>query len=391
MKRFLANLVPPSGGQRFPALDGLRGVAALSVMVTHLAMRVQLDAAHHIPIAQFARLSVSVFFALSAFLLYYPVAAGKPFRTAEYLRRRAWRIYPAYLAALAFGAVVMLLRGHPIQPGNVLAHLTFSHTWFSDWWFSIVGPAWSMGTEVQFYLLLPVLVVALAGGRSTLILPLIALAAVAQVVSTNHPLYWRNLPECTLPFLCGMAVAQIVAGHTRFRWPLAATGGCIILALGLWAETRAGMLFGLTSPIHTLVLNPRGILACAGVTGLILGLAAQPNGLLHRALSSAPLRVCGVAGYGLFLLHDPLFALLTLRLGALPLILIGPPLAVAIGIASYLCIEAPAMRRCNSKQACRNLEEVNRVVNVESAKCTVCGAGSGGPIPRDDQYQIAHG
>lgn len=85
--RVLDNLVPPSSGQRFPALDGLRGLAALAVVVHHAPI------VSALPGAQLGTTAVCVFFALSAFLLYSPWVRGKVPRVGDYYRRRAFRMY----------------------------------------------------------------------------------------------------------------------------------------------------------------------------------------------------------------------------------------------------------------------------------------------------------
>jgi len=90
----LQGLVPPSGGTRFPALDGLRGLACLAVAAGHL----------HLLYPRmnegFSGGAVAVFYVLSAFLLSYPWFIGKPIKPGSYYIRRLFRIWPAYLVSL---------------------------------------------------------------------------------------------------------------------------------------------------------------------------------------------------------------------------------------------------------------------------------------------------
>src|SRR3954462_12451136 len=99
-------VTPPPGNPRFPLLDPLRAVAALAIVVTHTAELGGFNRAHALG-AWTVRLDsgVTVFFVLSAFLLYRPFVAarldGPPGpRVLRYARRRALRILPAYWVAL---------------------------------------------------------------------------------------------------------------------------------------------------------------------------------------------------------------------------------------------------------------------------------------------------
>src|SRR4051794_25208005 len=99
-------VAPPPGNPRFPLFDGLRAIAALSVLVYHTsaysgAQRESIVA----PVLARLNTGVVIFFAISGFLLYRPfVAARMDARpgpgTFKYARRRFLRIVPAYWVAL---------------------------------------------------------------------------------------------------------------------------------------------------------------------------------------------------------------------------------------------------------------------------------------------------
>jgi peptidoglycan/LPS O-acetylase OafA/YrhL len=159
-------LRPPPGNPRFPLVDGLRAVAALSVLVTHTAFLSGFNG-RGLPGQITSRLDigVSLFFVISGFLLYRPFVAarfeGRPApRVALYFRRRALRIVPAYWLALTVLA---------IWPGLAFVH---GHLWWVyygflqdlrvTWIQGGLKTAWSLAVEVQFYLLLPVYALACA-------------------------------------------------------------------------------------------------------------------------------------------------------------------------------------------------------------------------------------
>ncbi len=146
---------------RLAGLDGLRAVAALAVF------------AHHVGFASgatfnsrfgglLARLDIGVpiFFALSGFLLFRPVAAsvidGRPLRRArDHLARRALRVYPAFWAALLLITAVTSESFRDIGAAATTALLVHIH-----WPDHLIGPmpqAWSLATEISFYALLPLL------------------------------------------------------------------------------------------------------------------------------------------------------------------------------------------------------------------------------------------
>jgi peptidoglycan/LPS O-acetylase OafA/YrhL len=97
--------------ERFPVLDGIRGVAALSVMLDHfMSEEVHLVGHTLYPFAQSA-VAVDLFFMLSGFVLAHSYAdrvrAGMPLKAL--LARRIVRLYPAFLVGTGLGLVALLL------------------------------------------------------------------------------------------------------------------------------------------------------------------------------------------------------------------------------------------------------------------------------------------
>ena len=145
-------------GSRIVGLDGLRAIAAFAVFFHHVGFHSgrTYDGAIGRYIGRLD-IGVPVFFVLSGFLLFTPVAAAildeRPLRpTVEYLWRRFMRIYPAFWAALAL-IVVFTSEDLGIADGITTTLLIHIH-----WTEHVVGPipqAWSLATEVTFYLALP--------------------------------------------------------------------------------------------------------------------------------------------------------------------------------------------------------------------------------------------
>jgi peptidoglycan/LPS O-acetylase OafA/YrhL len=163
---------------RVPEIEGLRAVAAWSIVVFHVwvftsSATLTWNLGPFTAFVSPLQSGVTLFFVLSGFLLYRPIAAavidaksGPPIR--RYLHNRALRILPAYWAILTI--VVFVLdsaavgaSGHGFVAGRAADAKTFvvqlllvqnllPHTIWSG-----IPPTWSLTVEVAFYLLLPLL------------------------------------------------------------------------------------------------------------------------------------------------------------------------------------------------------------------------------------------
>jgi peptidoglycan/LPS O-acetylase OafA/YrhL len=361
LSRILNHIVPPTSGQRFASLDGLRAFAVLGVAVSHLPAVIGYP-----PIAvpwfiagYFDRagyLAVTVFFVLTAFLLYFPWAKpdGKPRDVPYYYKRRAWRIMPAYLAALAFGLLAVRLVGIPVEKWDIVAHVFFVHTWHPVWSNTIVTPAWSLPAEIQFYLLLPLLALLLAGRSVGWLLGVAAVGAGVQFFSERVPydqwVLWNNWPCLALPFIFGLAAGWAVAYQGRRNWLrwLAPIGLVLMFAFSVaytWPERH----WQYTTRWSELFFNARGLTMSLVTALAIVGLAVGDRDCCARVLAWRPLRVVGICGYGVFLFHYPIYLLLSRFSSQWTGFLAGLPLAILAGVLSFLYLEAPAIQRSRKK------------------------------------------
>jgi peptidoglycan/LPS O-acetylase OafA/YrhL len=151
--------------ERLDILDGLRGLAILLVVWYHVWIVSGQAFGPLSFIAQAGFLGVDLFFFISGFCLFYPYARasseGRPQpSTRRFFERRILKIVPSYLFALAVFAIVYRTEfGTPQNTVLQLAtHLTFMHTLNPATFGTISGPLWTVGIEVQFYLLFPLIV-----------------------------------------------------------------------------------------------------------------------------------------------------------------------------------------------------------------------------------------
>jgi peptidoglycan/LPS O-acetylase OafA/YrhL len=357
---------------RAPALDGLRGLAALSIVVLHAWLYTTttqqkgdsvLDGVVH----QF-RLGVPLFFCLSGFLLYrawvVAVRDGTPApRVAEYARRRAWRIVPAYALALV-GATALLVpfgdvRGVDVPETHLLAlFVIFASNLHPETVGALDPPMWTLAVEVQFYVLLPLLAVAAtAGGRRhrgwLLAAPVLLIlgGTLFNLATAGRPgsmVVAASLAALAPCFGCGMAAAVLA----ERRWvttraatiALVAVGVALVVANGVWHEQHAGAAGRVV----------RDLPAAVGFAAIVVVCAGRGRGWL----AARPLQVLGDLSFPIYLWHMPL--MLALRgVGLLPeqrpLAALAAVLAVTLPVAwlSWHLVERPLLRWSAARERTR--------------------------------------
>ena len=380
----------PAHGARFPLLDGLRAVAALSIFFTHIAYESGSFIADNPlgPLAARLNVGVPIFFVLSAFLLYRPwVAArldGAPSpRLASYARRRALRIVPAYWTALVL--LGLLLPAH--VPG----------VFGEDWWilfgflqsysfetlFLGLSVAWSLSTEVAFYLVLPLVALATVralGGRERALavrveLTVLALSAAAAFALRELPLLesWRTFGNTiggTWPWFAAglmLAVASVAwpeAARTRPR-PLRAVaahpGWCWAAALALLLLAAYGGIlprfaFAMTTADTRVEAALFTLIALLAVAPAALAGEAAARSAVGRVLTLPPVVWLGMVSYGIFLWHRPLILWVAEETGSTaPVVLtaLAMPLALAAAGLSWYLIERPALGLARRRRTAR--------------------------------------
>jgi peptidoglycan/LPS O-acetylase OafA/YrhL len=151
-------MAPPG---RFPCFDGLRAVAAVSVLVGHVTFNARANRVGRLsPFVARSDIGVAFFFLISAFLLYRPfVLAGfrgvaQP-RFGPYMKRRFLRIIPAYWVALTFSLFLFHTQPH-LGVKDALIYYGFLQIYDKSHALGGMLQAWSLCTEMSFYLFLPV-------------------------------------------------------------------------------------------------------------------------------------------------------------------------------------------------------------------------------------------
>ncbi|WP_017616215.1 acyltransferase family protein [Nocardiopsis salina] len=266
------DLVLPQVDGRHEMLDGIRAMAALMVLVFHVATETGDSLRPGVVggLLSAFDLAVPLFFALSGVLLYRPWAraaldGARGPRARAYLWRRVVRVFPAYWIV----AVAALLIYSRDQLGSVrhwfeVMTLTFTFNTDPDWVGTGpygLGQMWSLSVEVSFYLLLPVIAAALAlwarrghsvdvrAKRLLIGLALLAVLALLALIPQFYPepreYMHAWLPRAMGLFAAGMALAVLSEWAWRepgedgpvrrfCRTVAASPGVCWILAGGFF-------------------------------------------------------------------------------------------------------------------------------------------------------------
>lgn len=324
-----------------PALDGLRGVAILLVLVEHCRPRLQSLGLGGI--AGWGWTGVDLFFVLSGYLITGIVLDGR--RQAHFFRnfyaRRALRIWPVY--ALVVGAGAAVFGGAQVwtgRPPGWLWFVIFAHNLMPGL-NGALFPTWSLGIEEQFYLVwAPVarkLPAAAMGGG------LAAILAVEPWVRC-HPQWFVAVH--TLYHLDGLALGALIALGLRARpWNARRWR-----RLGLAAALGGGAGVAAAARWFGPGINSALAVGFGGVVVLAVLGAREVGWLL-----AGPLRGLGRISYGLYMVHMPVFIYLggiEARIHAAhagtagDLLIVAMRWTAAIAAAALLwqCFERPILR-----------------------------------------------
>lgn len=316
---------------RYRLIDGLRGLAALLVLLSHIGFWTGADGLD-LSGGLLARgdSGVAVFFAISAFLLLRPwIDSGAdgtaPQAAGVYAARRAARILPAYLLALV---AVLLVAGSWGAvgggglggPGKVLAHLLLVQG-YADSSYQSFSQTWSLTTEVTFYFFVP-LIGAVIGrllrrsARSAYV-TLGAVAACGVVIQGAVAVWTRHSPT-THAGVLGISVL----GHAAWF----AAGAALAVAvrrgdLERWREVGVGTWLGAAAVVYLIassgIAGPRDlhaptvgqavakeVLYTLVATLLLLAAVRGPSDERWRIVAdSAVNRFVGDISYAVFLWH----------------------------------------------------------------------------------------
>lgn len=330
-----------SADPRFPNFNGLRAMAALAVVTTHLADTGGANAPNILGVF-FARMDggVAIFFVISGILLYRPFARAhllddpRP-QLVPYLWRRGLRIYPAYWLAMT---VVVYVLGVTQIPSlkNFLLDYSLLHI-YSPHQPDVFAPlvqSWTLATEVAFYLFLPVwswvMVRVVRGeaqrrvrtelvGVAVLVVISVVWKALVLGVGISDPRIGQFklwLPWWLDLFAVGMGMAVLSVAIQHFGWPTPfrldrrrAAAICWLGALGTfwWVAAGAGLDHTTAAIPHSLLWGQHylyGATAILLVVPAVFGPQGPETSRIHWFLQTHVMVFLGSISYGIYLWHE---------------------------------------------------------------------------------------
>jgi peptidoglycan/LPS O-acetylase OafA/YrhL len=334
--------------ERLTALDGLRAVAILLVVASHVL-------SHMIP----GGLGVTLFFFISGFIIT-RMLLNEGFdrrHIAPFYVRRFFRLAPALFVYIAISCIAMAWVGMPVPAGDVLASLFYYANYHPFWVdaqaqvLSPLGITWSLAVEEHFYFMFPLLLLAVRMrlGRLQWVLCLILVGALAWRLTLfgnvpNERIYTgtdTRLDSIAFGCLLATLMHRAKLGHGR--------------RLLDWLSSRRAFWLGIALLLATLsVRNPafretfRYSLQGLAFVPIFCALFWSRNAPepVRSLLESRAMTFIGAVSYSLYFYHFLGLSVATALLGPS-----GPAhivLALALGIVgtlfSYHLIETPTRR-----------------------------------------------
>jgi peptidoglycan/LPS O-acetylase OafA/YrhL len=327
---------------RLVGLDGIRGLAALFVVLHHsYLMAFPGFPVTHAPawtgFLLYGHFAVVVFIVLSGFsLAVSPARAGwRLDGKAKFARRRAWRILPPYWPALLFSLIVAWTLvpqpgdGVPTGKSVVVYGLLLQDVFGSP---SPNGAFWSIAVEAQLYLVFPLLLLTLRRAGAAVMLGaamavVVLIGLLAPHVSAAEALM-RFTPQFAALFAAGVAAAGIVRAGERWQrvrwqwWAFAAVVPVVALIVVAGPVWTTGNFIWVD------------LAAGPAVALLLVAVATRQPKPLVRLLDTQPVRSLGSFSYSLYLTHAPIVVVVyTFVVGPL----LGTGLA-AFGLMLLICV-----------------------------------------------------
>ncbi|MCI6265094.1 MAG: acetyltransferase [Collinsella sp.] len=378
-----------------PALDGLRTLAVVAVVLYHL----------NLTWAQGGLLGVTIFFVLSGYLitrlLLNEIAKTGRIDLKSFWIRRIRRLFPAVVTVVVVTCALCTVFNHvmltKMRP-DILPSLLF----FNNWWqimqdvsyFNALGDPsplthfWSLAIEEQFYLIWPPLLLAMVSVHMSkpntrrVVLGLAAVSAVAMMVLYNPAtdpsrVYYgtdtrvfslllgawmafipdRDLAPARLVRHLGLDRLACAGKHDKSKSDTAEAATTKPSELARFWSSPASIdlmgvvgLVGLAAMValtngYTAFQYRGGTLLCSILTLMVIAACVQPQGMVARALAAEPLVWIGKRSYSIYLWHYPLLLLMNpvANINDTPWwhYILQVLLVVAVAECSYRFIETP--------------------------------------------------
>lgn len=347
-----------------PALDGLRALAVIAVVIYHM----------NATALQSGLLGVTIFFVLSGYLitglLIREWSTTKKINLPQFWLRRVRRLFPAIVFVL-LGTIVLTGVFAPDMLTKLRNDIVAALLFFTNWWYifqdvsyfeamgapSPVTHFWSLAIEEQFYLIWPPLLLLLFSKRVKkrhiqLGLLVAAIASAAAMAILYSP---QADPSRVYYGTDTRAFSLLIGAFLAFEFPPARVNGHgrqgftardRKIALGVGSAALAGILVMMVAVNgYSPFLYYGGIALLSLLTGALIITLADGRSPLARFFALRPLVWIGKLSYSIYLWHYPLLLLMNPRnfTGETPwFAYVGQALVIlAVSAISYYVVETP--------------------------------------------------
>ena len=394
---------PVEGTSRYvPGIDGLRAVAVLAVIVYHLSTG-------WLP---GGLLGVGVFFVISGYLITDLLVAERRRSGRIALRhfwaRRARRLLPA-LFLMLFVVVGWVTLVDPGRLAELRSDLPAALFYYSNWWYvfhhvsyfakfgppSPLGHLWSLAVEEQFYLVWPLLLIAILRvfrsnrARITVVLAAACASAVEMGLlyapGSDPTRVYDSTDTRAFGLLIGAALA-LAWPRSRVVHPIDKSARRILEVVGGSALAGILAMYALTGEYDTFLYRG-GMVLLSVLTAVVIAVVAHPGARLRNLLGWGPLRWIGERSYGIYLWHYPVIVLTTPLYARTNVLRVVLQVAASILLAalSWHFVEEPIRHGALSRLAARvrsrewtlpKLPPIGwAVLAAAAANCVVVAAG----------------
>lgn len=354
---------------RIPSLDGLRGIAAFAVLISHIMLTFPVFATAvyetdmtikpgtwdwwitYTPLHLLwaGHEAVFVFFVLSGFVLTLPVISRDTYAWREYYPKRLVRLYAPVIAAVAFGVGMVLLvpRTDASGLGAWLADRPTDPTpWgiFKDITLvagpsRLISPLWSLQWEILFSLLLPLYILFATRKPKHVgwkVAAILAVLAAGAITDKQALIYLPMFAAGSLLAVHMGDLRQSLSNLGRTEW-FGVTIMAVILASSRWTLplVAPGDMTAAISIIPAFI-------GC----GLFVIIAAFCPAAM-RLLEKKVVQWLGLISFSLYLTHEPIVIALAFVFGPGGAWLVAAasiPIALTVGWLFYKVLESPSHR-----------------------------------------------
>ncbi|MCU1569984.1 MAG: acyltransferase [Naasia sp.] len=356
---------PPRAIGRYAHVDALRALAVSIVVVSHAGLGAIVPGGT----------GVTLFFSISGFIITVLLLRERDttggFSAGSFYFRRAMKIGPPFLVVIAIPTLVLSL-WHAIDWPAFLAQIFFVYNWVAiDSQPAVLpgsGVVWSLAIEEQFYIVFAIIWLLMVRSRSYLRgITLLAVAAIVLSVGARFALFFSGASEDRIyqgtdTRMEGLAWG-ILAAVVFAWWSRAPTPPRSRLLFGSpWVLVSAAAVLLVSLLIRDEAFRSTGrytLQSVATCAVILYGFSVNSSRLKQvtlRMFAYAPVQLIGHASYSIYLIHLPLYELLTPLFSGLP-VAVRTPLEILLGVGAgiliYLLVEKPALALRNRITAAR--------------------------------------